>query len=40
LTASGIADVLGITVKSAEQLISRVTHVMIDRLRGSDRRSQ
>jgi RNA polymerase sigma-70 factor (ECF subfamily) len=37
LTASGIADVLGITVKSAEQLISRVTHLMIDRLQGSDR---
>jgi RNA polymerase sigma-70 factor (ECF subfamily) len=35
LTASGIADVLGITTKSAEQLISRVTHLMIDRLRVS-----
>jgi DNA-directed RNA polymerase specialized sigma24 family protein len=33
LTIPAIAEVLGITGKSAEQLVSRVTHVVLQRLR-------
>jgi RNA polymerase sigma-70 factor, ECF subfamily len=33
LTAQGIAEVLGITVKSAEQLVGRTTHLIVERLR-------